>query len=88
MKSIPFSVAFAVVSLQFCGSMSLAAEEMSAEIIAVQIRDQGYPCDKPLSAKRDEKLSTPNEAAWILKCETTYRVRLIPDMAAKVEKLD
>ena len=89
MKSIPFSVAFAVVSLQFCGSMSLAAEEMSAEIIAVQIRDQGYPCDKPLSANRDEKLSTPNEAAWILKCENaTYRVRLIPDMAAKVEKLD
>jgi hypothetical protein len=89
LKSIPFGLEFAVVSLQFCGSMSLSAEEISAEIIAVQIRDQRYPCDKALSAKRDEKLSTPNEAAWILKCENAiYRVRLIPDMAAKVEKPD
>ena len=65
------------------------AEEMSAEIIAVQICDQGYACDKALSATRDEKLSKPDEAAWILKCENaTYRVKLIPDMAAKVERLD
>ena len=89
MKSIPFGVAFAVVSLQFWGSMSLSAEEMSAEIIAVQIRDQGYACDKALSAERDEKFSKPGEDAWILKCgNASYRVRLIPDMAAKVEKLD
>ena len=89
MKSIPFGAAFALVSLQFCGSLSLDAEEISAEIIAVQVRDQGYACNKALSAERDEKLSKPDEAAWILKCENaTYRVRLIPDMAAKVEKLD
>jgi hypothetical protein len=87
MKSIPFGLAFAVISLQFCSSMSLSAEEMLAEIIAAQIRDQGYACNKALSAKRDEKLSKPDEATWILKCENaTYR--LIPDMAAKVEKLD
>jgi hypothetical protein len=49
------SLAFVVVSLQFCSSMSLTAEEMSAEIIAIQIRDQGYACNKALSAKRDEE---------------------------------
>ena len=62
---------------------------MPAEIIAVQIRDQGYACDKALSAERDEKFSKPGEDATILKCgNASYRVRLIPDMAAKVEKLD
>jgi hypothetical protein len=62
---------------------------MPAETIAVQIRDQGYACDKALSATRDEKLSKPDEAAWILKRENaSYRVRLLPDMAAKVERLD
>ena len=86
MKSIPFGVAFALVSLQFCGS-SLSAGEMPAEIIAAQIRDQGYACEKAMSAKRDgERL---DDAVWILKCQNaTYRVRLNPDMAAKVEKLD
>ena len=60
---------------------------MPAEIIAAQIRDQGYACDKALSAERDGERS--DDAVWILKCQNaTYRVRLIPDMAAKVERLD
>ena len=64
-----------------------AAEEMPPEIIAAQIRDQGYSCDKPLSAKRDGERS--DDAVWILKCQNaTYRVRLVPDMAAHVERLD
>ena len=88
-KLVPFGVALTVIPLQLAGSPTLAVEEMSAEIIAVQIRDQGYACDKALSATRDEKLSKPDEAAWILKCENaTYRVRLTPDMAAKVERIN
>ena len=64
-----------------------AAEEKPPEIIAAQIRDQGYSCDKALSAERERPES--DDAVWILKCENaTYRVRLIPDMAAKVERLD
>jgi hypothetical protein len=83
----PFQLALAVISL--LAGFRAQAEERPAEIIAVQIRDQGYACDKALSVERDQKLSKPNEDAWILKCENaTYRVRLIPDMAAKVEKLD
>ena len=63
-----------------------AAEEMPAEIIAGQ-RDQGYSCDKALSAERDGERS--DDAVWILKCQNaTYRVRLVPDMAAHVERLD
>jgi hypothetical protein len=64
-------------------------EETSKEIIAAQIRSQGFSCDHPLSAERDSADAKPGEAGWILKCENaTYRVRLIPDMAADVERID
>ena len=56
--------------------------------VAAQIRAQGYRCDAPVSAERDAALSRPDEAVWILKCQNaTYRVRLIPDLAARVEQL-
>ncbi len=57
--------------------------------IAAQIRAQGYTCDKPQSATRDDQASKPDEAVWVLRCEgASYRVRLIPDMAAQVERID
>jgi hypothetical protein len=57
-------------------------------IIAAQIRDQGYQCDSPQSATQDMQASRPDEAVWIIVCESaSYRVRLDPDMAAKVEKI-
>jgi hypothetical protein len=87
MQTGPDRMTLGMILLQLTVSAH-AAEEMPAEIIAAQIRDQGYTCDKALSAERDEKFSKPDEAAWILKCENaTYRVRLIPDLAAKVEQL-
>jgi len=65
-----------------------ADDETPADIIAVQIRKQGYACDKPESAKRDPQLSRPDLPVWILKCESgSYRVRLVGNMADRVEKL-
>jgi hypothetical protein len=66
------------------------AEEMAAsEIIADQIRDQGYACNESLTAERDPAYSRPDEPVWILECDNpTYRVRLVPGMAADVERLD
>lgn len=62
--------------------------EQTKEIIAAQIRRQGFECKTPKSAKRDEKLSKPDLAVWELTCENArYRVHLVPDQAAKVEKL-
>lgn len=62
--------------------------ETPVEIIAAQIRSQGYTCDKPKSAERDVAASKPNGEVWILHCEAeTYRVHLVPDMAAKVERI-
>jgi hypothetical protein len=65
-----------------------ADDEIPADIIAVQIRKQGYACDKPETAKRDPQVSRPDLPVWILKCESgSYRVRLVGDMADRVEKL-
>lgn len=60
-----------------------------ADIIAVKIRDQGYRCEAPQSVERDKNYSIPNMSVWTLKCaNATYRVKLIPDMAAHIERLD
>ena len=68
---------------------SASAQEDPTNIVADQIRAQGYKCDSPQSAKRDAQASIPGEAVWILQCESgSYRVRLTPDMAATVERLD
>ena len=68
---------------------SASAQEDPTNIVADQIRAQGYKCDSPQSAKRDAQASIPGEAVWILQCESgSYRVRLTPNMAATVERLD
>ncbi|OSI65517.1 hypothetical protein [Bradyrhizobium canariense] len=67
---------------------TLVAAETPQEILAAQIRMQGFACDKPLGAVRDKKRSRPDHAVWILKCRNaTYRIGRAPDMAAKVEPL-
>jgi hypothetical protein len=66
-----------------------AQEEAAASIIAVQIRKQGFACDKARSADRDPGLSRPDLPVWTLDCgNASYRVQLVPNMAARVEKLD
>jgi len=58
-----------------------------AEIVATQVRDQGYQCDEPVSASQEQE--SEGDAVWTLKCKNaTYRVRLVPDMAAAIEKID
>lgn len=59
-----------------------------AEDIAAQVRTQGFPCEGSASALKLVKQSWPDEPLWILTCtNATYRVRLIPDMAAKIERV-
>jgi len=58
-------------------------------IIADQVRSQGFACDTPQSAKHDAQASKPGEDVWTLACDNgSYRVTLIPDEAAKIEKLN
>ena len=70
------------------GSPAQAAEETPRDMLAAQIRTQGVACDKPLSAVRDAKRSKPDHEVWVPKCSNaTYRISRIPDIAAKVERL-
>jgi hypothetical protein len=79
-----------LIALVSGGGTALALDgEDAKDVIAAQLRDQGYACDNPQSATRDENASGPDEAAWVVTCEGgSYRVKLVPDMAAKVEKID
>jgi len=81
-----------VIILQAAVSGSLAlnafAQEPTRDLLAAQLREQGYRCAKPASAHRDLALSKPDEAVWILRCEKNrYRIRLVPDQAAHVQRL-
>jgi len=67
---------------------SSAQMEPTKDLLAAQIRDQGYRCNQPLSATRDLKRSRADEAVWVLRCDNaSYRLRLTPDMAARVRRL-
>jgi hypothetical protein len=78
-----------ILAIMFCmPPASAIAQESPKDIIAAQLRLQGYKCDAPRSAKRDVRASRPDEAVWLVSCEDArYRVRLVPDMAAIVEPL-
>ena len=62
--------------------------ETPKDVIATQIRSQGFGCNQPTTAERDRLASIPDEGVWLLQCEDgSYRVRLIPHLAAKVERV-
>ena len=81
-----------VVTVQVVTSVtavqSVSAQQATKDLLAAQIRDQGYLCSKPLSAKKDLTRSRPDQAVWVLRCKNAnYRLRLVPDMAARVQRL-
>ncbi len=70
-------------------SSAHAQPETDAEIIATQIRKQGYTCGKAEDAERDVKASKPDVPVWILTCDNArYRVHVLGNLADKVERLD
>ena len=75
-------VAIMVLALLDTGCMAVAAEPLEdpTNILAAQLRDQGYECNRPKSAERDVQASKPDEEVWIVQCENAkYRMRLDPD---------
>jgi len=77
-----------VVLAALTGTTAPMLAQTSADDVAAQIRTQGYRCDAPVTAVRDVGRSRPDSAVWILTCgNARYRVRLVPDMAARVTKL-
>jgi hypothetical protein len=68
--------------------LSSSNAQTPADDVAAQVRAQGYQCNEPITAKRDVKISKPDSAVWLLKCnKVKFRVRLDPDMPAHVKKL-
>ena len=85
----PISFLLVVTAAVVLGSQAGTAQAGPTDIIAAKIRGQGYACDSPQSAERDATASTANEVVWMLRCQNaSYRVTLIPNMAAKVEKVE
>jgi hypothetical protein len=65
-----------------------AQQGPAATDIAAQVRLQGHHCEGSVSAQRDSEQSRPDETAWILTCaNATYRVRLVPNLAAHIERI-
>lgn len=82
-------VTLMVIVIAEGGFSDAVAQESAKDIIAAQIRRQGYQCRAPQSAERERAASKPDEAVWLLRCEdATFRVRLVPNLAAKVERVD
>jgi hypothetical protein len=85
MKFIRFASGVLLVS-GLSGSAAVA--QTVQNVLAAQIRTQGYTCDQTLGAKKDTKRSKPDHEVWVLRCSNaTFRISRAPDMAAKVEVL-
>jgi len=81
-------VAAAHAMANVAAAQSMSTQQAPKDLIAIQIRDQGYICAKPISAYRDLARSKPDESAWVLRCEnSSYRIRFVPDMLAHVTRL-
>jgi len=89
LKAVPlmrFGAAILVCGLAAHSPQSRA--QTPQDMLAAQIRLQGYACDKTVGAKRDAKLSRPDYEVWVLKCSNAvYRVSRYPDMSAQVVPL-
>ena len=80
--------AFLLLGALSLGAAAYAAGESPKDVIAAQIRTQGFACDRPLRAVLDKRKSRPDHDVWVLNCSNAvYRVSRYPDMAAKVEVL-
>jgi hypothetical protein len=94
MPLMPSRFAFelaAAVALTCLSALAVLAEESdsAAGIVAAQLRSQGYACRAPVAATRDRQASRPLSTVWVLRCRNaSYRVRVVPDMAAEVTRLD
>ena len=68
-------------------ALPVAAQSDAGTLVATQVREQGYECTDPVSAQRDGEAD--DDAVWILTCANgSYRVRLVPDQAAKIEQIN
>lgn len=62
------------------------SQEDPTDIVAAAVRQRGYQCEQPEGARPDPDNTSPDEKAWIIRCENaTFRVKFMGDTGAKVE---
>lgn len=67
---------------------AIAAEPAPKNIIAAQIRKQGFTCNKALGARPDST-HPKKSGGWVLTCrDATYHIHLVPHRAAEVERVE
>lgn len=65
-----------------------AAQEDPKDVVAAAVRQNGYACTAPQEVSADPKDTSPDEKAWIIRCEErAYRVKFLGDRGAEVEPL-
>lgn len=83
-----FTASAVIAVLVSSGASAQSGTEPPVDLLAAQLRTQGYDCDTPESARPDASASKPNERVWIVRCKgVDYRMTVVPDMAAKIEKI-
>lgn len=61
----------------------------AVEPVAAAVRRAGHACSAPTQAQRDVQHSTPQEEAWLIRCEReSYRVIFLGDTGTRVERID
>ncbi len=88
MKPISYLATLSLVAVSVVATNASAADGLAAGDLAAQVRTQGFPCEKPVSASKNNEASKPNEEVWVLTCGNgSYRMTVVPDMAARIERL-
>jgi hypothetical protein len=88
-NSIVFVVSAIAAGVSASSAFADSGLEPPMDLLAAQLRTQGYACDHPDSASLDTNVSKPNAKVWIVACKGVhYRMTVVPDLAAKIEKLD
>lgn len=87
-RSSQIKWAFVAMCIVLAVTFGQSQAQAPADDVAAQVRAQGYQCQQPVTATRDIQLSKPDSVVWNLKCKNaSYRVRLDPDMAARISPL-
>ena len=88
-NSMIFAAAAAIALFVSTNAIADNGLEPPMDLLATQLRDQGFACDHPSKAEMDTSASKPNAVVWIVVCKgVDYRMTVVPNMAAKVEKID
>jgi hypothetical protein len=82
-------LAIVMALIPSCAALAVDDNKGQEQIIAAQVRAQGFECATPKAIKRDPEITLPGQIGWMLECESAvYRVMLTPHRAAKIERVE